>query len=106
MIISVSGLVQDTPFESALQFFSALPAFVMIKYMPDGSEFLAVIFYFVYWAALGGLVGLGLSKGRLHKAGVVLLVLVFAFCHYKANIIMQKEIEGAVSAFIGLISTY
>lgn len=96
--VSAFELFNGTALETVPQFLGALPAFIIINLLPEALELFIPVIYLSYWVALGGLIGWGISKGKTGKGGVVLLVLIVIFAHYKANIALQKEIGSALEA--------
>jgi hypothetical protein len=97
--VSVFELFHGTALESVPQFLGALPAFIMLNLLPDGLETFVPVIYFIYWIGLGVLIGWGISKGKAGKGGVIILIVVLFFSHFKAHTTLQKEFGSALEAF-------
>lgn len=85
---------------------TSLPIYIAMKCLPDVPWFFAIIFFFVYWIALGALIGWSVTKSKVVKIIVVILIIVLLFVHLKASQAMQREIKDAVRAFIELIGVF
>ena len=105
-LISAFELFQGTILEKIPQVFGALPVYAALKLLPDVPEFFLIITFFTYWIALGALIGWAINRSKAANIAIAVLVLVLLFAHIKANIAMQREIEGAVSAFVEFIRVF
>lgn len=77
--------------QSILNFFGSTTAFIAINY--NLPEFVGIIIFFIYWALIGGVLGLLLSRKPL--AGYI-LTLIFIILLVAGHRMLQVKLENSL----------
>lgn len=98
-IIAYTKLGDSSSLETAVQYASSVPVFIMMKVWPKAPDLFITATFFLYWSALGSLIGCAFQKATLWKAITLLGILPLIVIHIYAKIILEDQLGSAARAF-------